>query len=249
LRGISFPFELLYRCVVTRTVVLGQEKLADLPRRVIFAGTHHGFPDLPLVRHALAQTPAQHFVGRLVVAAGGEGFATHGLYSLYSILAFGIYPLRQHGEREVSLRRLAQLAAAGNAVLIFPQGVHADPVRERAGDPAARFHAGVAHLAAALDAVVVPFGLAGTELMVPPNASEFAGLKLAGIPVSVRRGPLAIAFGRPLRLAPGESAQDFTERLQDACYALTRQAEQALGQETGTTTAGAGSEPARTGRA
>jgi long-chain acyl-CoA synthetase len=243
LRGISFPFELLYRCVVTRTVVLGQEQLTDLPRRVIFAGTHHGFPDLPLVRHALAQTPARQLVGRLVVAAGGEGFATHGLYSLYSILAFGIYPLRQHGEREASLRRLARLAAAGNAVLIFPQGAHTDPARERASDPAVRFHAGVAHLAAALDAVVVPFGLAGTEQMMPPNVADFAGLKLAGIPITARRGPLAIAFGRPLRLAPGEPPQAFTDRLQDASYALTRQAEEVLGQETGAASAASGREP------
>ena len=43
-----------------------------------------------------------------------------------------------------------------------------------------------------------------------------------------KRGPLAIAFGAPLRRAEGESPRAFAARLQDASYALTRQAEAAL---------------------
>jgi 1-acyl-sn-glycerol-3-phosphate acyltransferase len=143
------------------------------------------------------------------------------------MLAFGIYPLRQYGERDASLRGLAKLAAAGNAVLIFPQGTHAMPEEERAGDPRVRFRAGVAHLAAALDAVVVPFGLAGPEKMIPPVVDEFHGPVIAGIPVSLRRGPLAIAFGAPLTLTPGESPRAFAGRLQEVSYALSRLAEQA----------------------
>jgi long-chain acyl-CoA synthetase len=228
LRFLGSPFDLLYRLAVTRTVVLGREHMHGLPRRVIFAGTHHSFADMSLVRHGLAQTKARRLVSRLTVAAAAGGFAGAGVFAWYSRLAFGLYPLRQYGDQDTSLRGLVQLAAKGNPVLIFPQGRHARPEEEQADEAAARFRPGVAHLAAALDAAVVPFGLAGTERMIPPRKEEFRGRVIAGIPVSITRGPLAIAFGTPLRLEPGESPQAFTVRLEQACFALTRRAEAAL---------------------
>jgi 1-acyl-sn-glycerol-3-phosphate acyltransferase len=233
LRFVNAPIDLLYRLSVTRTIVLGGEHLVDLPGHVIFAGTHRSFADLPLIRFALKQTAARRFFNRLVVAAYAGGFQSAGLYAYYSQVAFGIYPLRQYGEREASLRGLAKLAAAGNGVLIFPQGEHTEPEREIAGDAQARFRPGVAHLAAALDAAVVPFGLAGSEKMIPPRLEEYHGPTIANIPVSIKRGPLAVAFGRPLRLEPGEQPHAFAARLQDVCFALARQAEAAYDQASG----------------
>ncbi|HZS00417.1 MAG TPA: AMP-binding protein [Chloroflexota bacterium] len=228
-RGLALPFDLLYRVTVPRTIILGAEHLADLPPRVIFAGTHHSFADMPLVRYALARSAARRLGPRLIVVIGGEGFIKAGLASAYGILAFGLYPLLQRSDREASLRRLVSVAATGAPLLIFPQGTHADPARERAADPAVEFRLGTAHLAAALDASVVPFGLAGTESVMLPGAPPgFRGLVVSGIPVWLRRRPLAIAFGPPLTLAPGESPQAFTARLQAACYSLTREAERAL---------------------
>jgi 1-acyl-sn-glycerol-3-phosphate acyltransferase len=226
-RILGLPIDLLYLVSVSRTVVLGREHLRDLPWWVILAGAHHSFAGVPLVRHGLLRTPARRLAWRLVVAAGARGFGSARWWASYGILAFGLYPLRMYGEREASLRGLARLAERGNAVLIFPQGVHARPAQESAGAPAVAFRAGVAHLAAALDAAVAPFGLAGAERMVPAFLEEFHGPIIAGIPVSVRRGPLAIAFGPPLRLEPGEAPPDFAARLQTVCYALTRQAEAA----------------------
>jgi 1-acyl-sn-glycerol-3-phosphate acyltransferase len=136
--------------------------------------------------------------------------------------------LHQHGEREASLRRLAELADAGNVVLIFPQGTHARPEQERVDDPAVRFRPGIAHLAAGLEAAVLPFGLAGTEWLIPPFVEDFQGRVIAGIPVSLRRGPLAIAFGAPLTVGPAEEPAAFAARLQSVCYALTREAEASL---------------------
>jgi hypothetical protein len=51
---------------------------------------------------------------------------------------------------------------------------------------------------------------------------------ISGVPIWLRRRPLAIAFGPALELAPGEPPQAFTTRLQERCYNLTREAEQAL---------------------
>jgi 1-acyl-sn-glycerol-3-phosphate acyltransferase len=229
-RFLGFPIDLLYRFAVTRTVVLGEEHLTGLPTRLIVAGTHHGFADLPLIRRGL-RAGGTRLAERLVVATGAEGVDREGLYALYGILAFGLYPLRRLSERDDSLRDLVRLMEAGSALLIFPQGTHARPEQERADDPSVRFRTGVSHLAAQLDAAVLPFGLAGTERIVPPFVEGFRGRLIAGIPVSITRGPLAIAFGATVRREPGETPRAFAGRLQDASYALTRQAERALAGE------------------
>ncbi|HLH74570.1 MAG TPA: AMP-binding protein, partial [Chloroflexota bacterium] len=228
-RALSLPFDLLYRASVTRTFILGGEHLADLPPRVIFAGTHRSYADLVLLQTALSQTAARGFARRLVVAAGSARYGQAGLLGKYATLAYGLYPLQQYHGRAASLRGLAQLAALGNAVLIFPQGKHTPASLEQAGDPSARFRSGVAQLASALDAVVVPFGLAGTDRLVPPAPPKgFKGPVIAGIPVTINCGPLAIAFGMPLRREVGEEPRAFTERLEQICFTLARQAEEAL---------------------
>jgi 1-acyl-sn-glycerol-3-phosphate acyltransferase len=234
LRFLSAPLDLLYRLSITRTTIVGVEHLRGLPAGVIVAGTHHSFPDLPLVRYALARSGAiktDHMVTAIAAGgfnSGGLRVAGLGLYPWYGILALGLYPLHQEAYREASLRGLARVAAVGNSIAIFPQGVHATPAAERAGDPNARFRSGVAHLARALRAPVVPFGLAGTEAVMPYAPAQFQGRLIAGIPLSIRRGPLAIAFGAPLSMSSNESPEDFTLRLQEACLALTREAEAAL---------------------
>jgi 1-acyl-sn-glycerol-3-phosphate acyltransferase/acyl carrier protein len=227
LRWIGLPFDLLYRWAVTRTLVLGGEYLTALPPTVVFAGTHHSFPDMPLVRRAIAMTSGPSTSRRLLVATAA-GAAWRSLWSRYAVLAFGLYPLQRERDRERSLRRLVHLAQAGNDVLIFPQGTHARPCEEHADDARVRFRPGVAHIAAALQCPVVPFGLAGTDLMMPPFLDDFHGHVIAGVPVAFRRGPLAIAFGPRLVVGPDEEPAAFASRLQATCYDLTRTAEQAL---------------------
>jgi long-chain acyl-CoA synthetase len=228
LRLLSLPFDVLYRVAVTRTVVLGREHLRNLPAVVVVAGTHHSFADLPLVRFGLRGTPARRLANRLVVAAGAGGAGWQSPWARYGVLAFGLYPLERERERDASLRRLVRLAQAGNTILIFPQGTHARPEQERAQDPAVRFRPGVAHIAGALGCPVVPFGIAGTERLMPAFLEEFHGRVIAGVPVSFTRGPLAIAFGPPLRPGADEDPAAFAARLESACYALTRQAELAI---------------------
>jgi 1-acyl-sn-glycerol-3-phosphate acyltransferase len=227
LRWIGLPFDLLYWLAVTRTLVLGGQHLTALPPTVVFAGTHHSFPDMPLVRRAIAMTSGPSISRRLLVATAA-GTAWRSLWSRYAVLAFGLYPLQRERDRERSLRRLVHLAQAGNDVLIFPQGTHARPCEEHADAARVRFRPGVAHIAAALQCPVVPFGLAGTEAMMPPFLEDFHGRVIAGVPVRFRRGPLAIAFGCPLVFGPDEEPAAFASRLQATCYDLTRAAEQAL---------------------
>jgi long-chain acyl-CoA synthetase len=228
LRFTSLPFDLLYRIAVTRTLVLGGEHLCGLPSAVVVAGTHHSFADVPLVRYGLARTPARRFARRLLVAAGAGGPGWHSPWGRYAMLAFGLYPLRRERDRDLILRRLVRLAQRGNAILIFPQGTHARPSEEHANDSRVRFRPGVAHLAAALNCPVIPFGVAGTECLMPAFLEEFHGRVIAGVPVTFKRGPLAIAFGEPLVVEADEDAADFAIRLEASCYGLTRAAERAL---------------------
>jgi 1-acyl-sn-glycerol-3-phosphate acyltransferase len=229
-RGLSLPADLLYRHAVTKTFLMGGGNLTGLTAPVIFAGTHHGFLDMSLVRQAVGASPARHLASRLVPAAAAVGLAAGGLrirglgvWPWYVVLAFGLFPLQRERGQEASLRRLVQVGLRGNPILIFPQGLHARPELERQDDPSVRFRPGVAHLAEALDATVVPFGLAGTDVV-----EGFEGKVIAGIPISYKRGPLAIAFGAPIRRGADELAEEFTERLQAESYRLTRLAEEAL---------------------
>jgi long-chain acyl-CoA synthetase len=230
-RPVRAPLSLVYRLYVTRTIVLGAEHLTDLPHRLILAGTHHAYADEPLIRAALAKSSAAHLSDRLVVAARANAFDLMPKPAAwYSVLALGLYPLRQYGEQDVSLRGLARLVEHGNPLLIFPQGHHTSPAAERSGDPSAAFKPGVGHLASALDAAVLPFGLAGTEYVFPDDVKPW--FTVGDITIRLRKGPLAIAFGAPLTLEPGESPAAFTRRLQEICFPLTREAEAALAKET-----------------
>ena len=226
---LAAPFDLLYRIGIPRTIVLGGENLRNLPTGTVFAGNHRSFADMPLVRVGLEKTPARRFARRLVIAAMAEGEGWRSPFARYAAAAFGLYPLDRLANRESSLRRLASLARGGNAVLIFPQGTHARRTDEHGDPPAVRFKTGVAHVAEALGAPVVPFGLGGTEEAMPPFVDEFKGLVIAGVPVALKRRTLAIAFGPPQEQAPDETPQQFAERLERLSYALAAQADAARG--------------------
>ncbi|MCC6628297.1 MAG: AMP-binding protein [Chloroflexi bacterium] len=227
-RWLRFPISWLYAGAITHTSIVGAEYLAHLPERIILAGTHHGFADVPLVYHALARAPARGLTRRLVAATMATGFFNFPLQSRWLALAYGLYPLRQLGERDTSMRELVHLAELGNAILIFPQGWHVPPELEVSDDPRAHFRPGVAYLAATLAAPVVPFGLAGTEAIVPPRMDEFHGRVIGGIAIALHRGPLAIAFGPPLRKGEDESIAAFTKRVETACLALAESARLSL---------------------
>jgi long-chain acyl-CoA synthetase len=227
-RVLDLPFRLIYRLVVPKTTIIGGEHLRGLPDMVILAGTHRSFGDLPLVRHTITQYAGRSLVRRLVAAASAGTVAAAGAVRWIAILAFGVYPLRQYSDREGSLRRLVHLMEIGNALIIFPQGTHARVDEELASAPRVRFRSGFAHIVKATNATVIPFGLAGTERIIPPRLDEYEGPSIGGIPLRLRRSPLAIALGPPVTIAAGESEAEFTARFQEVCFRLAREAEAAL---------------------
>ncbi|HWE60702.1 MAG TPA: AMP-binding protein, partial [Chloroflexota bacterium] len=160
LRRLSAPINWLHRFGVPRVRVLGAVHLSALDRGAILAGTHRSYPDVPTIKRALAESRARAHSDRLVVAASSVIVGRAGLFGKFATAAFGLFPLRQYGGQEESLRRLAQIADAGNTILIFPQGHHTDPELERRGDPTADFRSGIGRLAIDLQLPVLPFGLA-----------------------------------------------------------------------------------------
>src|SRR5439155_20012709 len=106
-----------------KTVVLGTEYLNNLPARVVLAGTHHSMPDMPLVRYAFSRSVGQRRARRLVPAISASVLFSYAPWASWlGVVTLGLYPLLQHEQREASLRGLARVAAAGNELLIFPQG-------------------------------------------------------------------------------------------------------------------------------
>lgn len=227
-RILATPFSLIYRLAVTRTIVLGADYLNALTPPVIFAGTHHGFADMPLVRRGIGQSPARGLLRRLVIATAAKNWDDARWFTRFVTLAYGLYPLRQRGERDASLRGLVRLCERGSALLIFPQGHHVRPEQERAGERAAAFQSGVGFLANALDATVVPFGVAGTENVLKSGPADSGGMTLGNIAVSIHRGPLAISFAAPVKMRSDESSHAFAARLQAICFQATTEAERAL---------------------
>lgn len=228
LRRLAAPIGLLHRWGVPRVITLGGEHLRALDRGVILAGTHRSYPDVPTIKRAIDEAGTAGSGNRLVIAASSVIVGRAGILGRFATIAFGLFPLRQYSGQEDSLRRLAQIADAGNAILIFPQGHHTDPADEQRGAASAAFKPGIGKLAADLELPVLPFGLAGPERVVAPKAPEsFSGLVLAGIPVKINRSPVAIAFGAPLQRQVGETAASFAARLQAICFDLARQAEEA----------------------
>jgi long-chain acyl-CoA synthetase len=229
LRRLRMPIDVLHRRAVPRVVVLGAEYLEILREGAILAGTHRSFADVSTIHRALAETLSPDVADRLTIAASSAIVGRAGWLGRLVTVSFGLFPLRQYGGQEESLRRLAQIADAGNSILLFPQGHHTDPDDERRSLPSADFKPGIGRLASDLGLPVLPFGLAGTDQVVAPRPPEtFTGLVIAGIPVRYHRRPVAVAFGVPMRPEASERASAFASRLQAVCFSLSRQAEAAL---------------------
>jgi 1-acyl-sn-glycerol-3-phosphate acyltransferase len=123
------------------------------------------------------------------------------------------YPVTRERVDPSTLKRTLSLLAAGQAVLMFPEGTRGDGRALRPAKP------GIAVVAARSGAVVVPVFHWGTERVMPRGCRR------------VRRAPLRVRFGPPLlfpaRGRPEREAVDtFRRELMEAIAALRPPAEQ-----------------------
>jgi len=170
------PIRAALRPVFDRCYRLDVDGLDHVPRSgpVILAANHRSFFD----------TPALMVVAPRPVVFLGKAEYMDDWKTRYLFPALGMVPIRRDAARAsmAALETAAQLLADGLAIGIYPEGT-----RSRDG-LLHRGQSGVAHLALASGAMVVPVGLIGTDAVQPIGRS-----------VPRLRGHVAVRFAPPLR--------------------------------------------------
>jgi 1-acyl-sn-glycerol-3-phosphate acyltransferase/long-chain acyl-CoA synthetase len=179
---------------------LGVSGRAHLPaaEACLLCANHASHLDGPALLAAAG--PAR---GRLVFAAAKDYFFARPRLAAWSARALPLIPWERGGDlatmRE-NLRHLAAGRASGRIVVFFPEG-------GRSPDGTLQpFKEGLAFFAEQLGLPVVPAWIGGTHRALPKGASF------------PRPGRLKVAFGEPLRPAPGETS--FAETVRERMLAL-----------------------------
>jgi 1-acyl-sn-glycerol-3-phosphate acyltransferase len=114
-----------------------------------------------------------------------------------------VYVNRQRTDDQDPLEPLLQALAAGDSLVIFPEGT-----RSNRGEPQA-FKSGLYHLAEAFPQVqLVPAWIDNVQRVMPKG-------EVVPVPILC-----TVTFGAPLQLLPGEDKRDFLARARAAVVAL-----------------------------
>ncbi len=182
--------------------VEGQEHVPE-SGPVILAPNHVSYLDPVVV--GIAVTRRVHFMAKKELFRNPLiGWFLRGLQA---------YPVTRERVDPSTLKRTLSLLAAGQAVLMFPEGTRGDGRALRAAKP------GIAVVAARSGAVVVPVFHWGTERVMPRGCRW------------VRRAPVRVRFGAPLVFAARgrperEAVETFCRELMEAMAALRPPAEE-----------------------
>jgi len=167
---------------------------------VILAPNHLSQADIPLMGSASPRP--SWYLGKDELAGGPVGAF---------LRAFGMVPIARGSGDAAALARISGLLAAGEVITVFPEGTRSPDGRLHT------FRSGVARMAAAAAAPVVPVGITGTPAWWPRGAR----------PALTRPAPatITVRFGSPLsppRDVPA-ARRRFTQALTEAVLALTGQ--------------------------
>ncbi|RKS71270.1 1-acyl-sn-glycerol-3-phosphate acyltransferase [Motilibacter peucedani] len=196
------------RHTVYRPVVQGRDNVAT-SGPVILASNHVSFIDsivIPLVapRDVAFLAKAEYFTGPGISVVFTRAFFT----------ALNAIPVKRGDTAAAhrSLETALEVLRAGGAFGIYPEGTRSRDGRLYRG------RAGVAWLAMASGAPVVPVGVIGTERLLPVGAWV---PRLAR--VTVRFGEPLHADDLPPGLSPAAARREFTDRVMAAIAALSEQ--------------------------
>ena len=190
----------------------GLETLQGLDPPLMFAANHSSHLDTAALLAALPTgwrsriTPAvrKEYFDACWSASSSlrEKLSAAGKFGLACLL-FGAFPLPQRlGQVGDTLRYAGELAEGGLCILIYPEGKRSQDGRMQS------FKSGVGLLARELEIPIIPVGIRGAFESMSVHDSW------------PRRGPVRVAFGRPLQLEEGETPDQLAARVEAAVRQL-----------------------------
>ncbi len=213
-----------------RWTAQGVAHLLEHDEPLIFASNHASHADTAAILGTLPSAMRR----RTCVAAALDVFGScnngqkHTLKTLKRELVpflvaagFHAFPFDRHGPPLRSLRTAVDMIRRDWNLLLYPEGT-----RSRSGDMAP-FKAGVGVLAKMTGRLVVPIHVSGGRSILP------CGVFMP------RAGHALVRYGEPMRLSKGESAADFTARVQRRVSALGEEDVAPVQSLNGTTRVGA----------
>lgn len=203
--------DVLKRVLGVRVRTEGFETAVFAAGPVLIAANHLSLLDTVVVRYALppAVRARTATVGARDFFAPGD--SDRGLRRIAKSISCGyisgtyrVCLIGRGDDMGDGLPRIERLLASGWHVILFPEGT-----RSRNG-AMGRFRLGVAHLARHAGVPVLPVHITGTERVMPVGSRW------------IHPGTIELRAGRPLRCEPGETHQDFLERMRRAIEAAGR---------------------------
>jgi 1-acyl-sn-glycerol-3-phosphate acyltransferase len=204
--------------LVAPSTIAGDASLERLEGPLIFAANHNSHFDTAVL---LAAIPAK-FRHKMIVAAASDYFFDTTVKATVVSLVLGAIPIERSKVSRRSAQTALELLEDGWSVLIYPEG-------GRSADGWMQgFKGGAAYLSVRTGAPVVPIWLEGTGRLLPkaPTAKGDApggsGSESA-LTAKLRRRPVSVTFGRPLRPAEDEDARKLGGRIEAEVALLGRE--------------------------
>jgi 1-acyl-sn-glycerol-3-phosphate acyltransferase len=181
----------------------GREVFDQLRPPVVFVANHSSHMDTPAILRALPRKWRQ----RTAVAAAADYFYKKRWVAAAVSLLFSTVPIERKGGgmEKGSADHLHRLLRQRWNLLLYPEGT-----RSRDGSRG-KLHSGAAVLAAAHDVAILPIFVSGTREAMPPGLVWPKRLRAGHI---LRRHPICVRFGPPIRPLPGEHRNETMARVQ-----------------------------------
>lgn len=201
--------------LIAPSSVLGADALGRMDGPVIFAANHNSHFDTAVLIRAI---PAK-FRHRLVVAAASDYFFDTTFKATVMSLVLGAIPIERSKVSRRSAEKALELLNEGWSVVIYPEG-------GRSADGwMTDFKGGAAYLSVRTGAPVIPIWLEGTARILPkrpgdPNRAAGGSGAESKLTSRLRRHPVSVTFGRPLRADDGEDARKMGVRIEEAVALL-----------------------------
>jgi 1-acyl-sn-glycerol-3-phosphate acyltransferase len=177
---------------ITRVSVRGHDAVKGVHGAFIAVANHSSHLDAPLIMCALPRRMGRY----LAAGAAADYFFDIWWRRILTALFFNAFPIDRTGTAQkqgVSKKLLNR----GVPLLVFPEGT-----RSKTGEMA-QFKAGAAALSLSCDVPLVPVAIVGASAAMPRGRNW----PIPGRP------PVAVIFGEPMIGLPGETPDQFSERI------------------------------------